>query len=173
MKKVILVRHAKSSWDDPTLEDHDRPLNKRGRNAAPVIAGWIGERGHLPDLVLCSSAARTQETYRLMSSVLPDLPAPETEPGLYHAAPADLLARLSDLPDEVVRVMLIGHQPGLGGLARRLAGGTVRPRCAQAFSHFPTAAAAVLEIDIPRWSEIRFGAASFVDFAKPRDLMAT
>lgn len=170
MRKVILVRHAKSSWDDPALDDHDRPLNARGRAAAPVIARWLAARGHLPDRVLCSSALRTRETARLMTPDLPGMPVPEIEPGLYHATPEAMRARLADLPETVGTVMLIGHNPGLSALARKLAGGRVRPGCARAFTDFPTAAAAVFTSDAPRWDALGFGQCTFVDFARPKEL---
>ncbi len=172
MKKVILVRHGKSSWTDPDLEDHDRPLAPRGRKASPVIARWLAERGHRPDRVLCSSSLRTRETAALMSEEVPDLPEPEIEPGLYHATPQAMLARLAEIDEAQGAVMLIGHNPGLSALTRLLANGRVRPRCARAFEHFPTAAAAVFLVPAGRWAEIAPRSADFVDFARPRELMA-
>jgi len=171
MKKLILLRHAKSSWENPTLEDHERPLNPRGRRAAPVIARWLDARAHLPDAVLCSPSVRTRETWERMAEAVPALPRPQIVEGLYHAAPADLLAIAAEAPDGAGTVMLIGHQPGLGGFARRLSKAAPRPRCAQAFTHFPTAAAAVLLLDIAAWADIAFGLAEFTDFARPRELM--
>ncbi len=173
MKKVILVRHGKSSWADPDLEDHDRPLAPRGRGASPVIARWLAGRGHLPDLVLCSSSLRTRETATIMTEAVPELPAPEIIPELYHASPQALLARLSTLDDARKAVMVIGHNPGLSSLTRLLTNGSVRPRCARAFEHFPTAAAAVFAVPVERWSEIAPRGADFVDFARPRELMAS
>lgn len=172
MKTLILLRHAKSSWSDPALDDHDRPLNKRGRRAAPLIARWLEARGHLPEAIFCSSARRARDTLEQMAEAVPALPAPEIVEDLYHAAPADLLSVATRLPGDAARAMLIGHQPGLGGFARRLTAGTPRPRCAEAFSHFPTAAAAVLTLDIAEWREITFASARFTDFAKPRELEA-
>lgn len=168
MKKVILVRHGKSSWADPNLEDHDRPLAPRGIAAAPVIAAWLEARGHRPDAVLCSSSRRTRQTHARMAEAM-SLPDPLIEPELYHASPAGLRARLRSLDPKIGTVMVIGHQPGLGGLARKLARAPVRSRCARAFEHFPTAAAAVLTLEEP-WPHLEFGAATFVDFAKPREL---
>ena len=170
MKKVILLRHAKSSWEDPGLADHDRPLNPRGRRAAPLIGAWLAARGHLPQRVLCSSARRTQETLARMADAVGSLPPAEIVPDLYHAAPALMLACLQRLPADCDSVMLIGHQPGLGGFARKLSGGTARAGCARAFAHFPTAAAAVLLLPIDDWGEIAFGTADFVDFAMPREI---
>lgn len=171
MKKIILLRHAKSSWDDPSLDDHDRPLNNRGRSAAPVIANWLAHRKHGVDLILCSSAVRTRETVARMRNAVPDLPEPLIEHGLYHASPEMLRERLRALPSDCGAVMLVGHQPGLSSLARQLADGTENRRCRRAYEHFPTAAAAVLELDIGAWTDLSYGAARFVDFAKPRELM--
>ena len=170
MKTLILLRHAKSSWDDPDLEDHDRPLNKRGRGAAPVIAAWLAERGHVPDRIVCSSSLRTQETVERMRDALPDLPDPVIEPGLYHADPARMMELVRAQPDEANGVMLVGHQPGLSAFARMLAGGKVRPGCSRAFEHFPTAAAAVLTAQTEIWADIAPRTARFVEFAKPREL---
>lgn len=171
MKKLILLRHAKSSWDDPALSDHDRTLNARGKAAAPVIAAWLAAQGHLPDTVLCSSAVRTRETFRRMAKKVPALPEPVIEPSLYHASPGILLDRARLLPEDCESAMIIGHQPGLGAMARRLSSGAVPPGCAQAFEHFPTAAAAVFEIAISGWKDLAFNSAEFVAFAKPRELM--
>jgi phosphohistidine phosphatase len=171
MKKVILLRHAKSRWDDPATDDHDRPLNKRGKAAAPLIGRWLGERRHLPDTVLCSSAVRTVETVRRMRRAMPELPEPVIERELYHAAPDAMRDRLARLPQRCGTAMLVGHNPGLGSLLRRMSDGREGRRCRRAFEHFPTGAAAVLELDIGHWAEIGYGEARFVDFAAPRELM--
>lgn len=171
MKKIVILRHAKSSWDNPALDDHDRPLNGRGTSAAPVIGEWLKSRNHLPDAVLCSSSKRTLQTVNGIRSVIPRLPKPEVERALYHASPEELRARLTALPKNVHTVMVVGHQPGLGSLVRKLSNGHEQRRCKRAYEHFPTAAAAVLEIDLEDWSELDFETARFVDFAKPRELM--
>lgn len=170
MKKVILLRHAKSSWSNPDLEDHDRPLNKRGKASAPVIAQWLADQSHLPDTVLCSSSKRTRQTVRRMKEILLDLPELRIEPQLYHATPDMMRDRLANLPESCDTVLVVGHQPGLGAFARKLADANPRPRCSRAFEHFPTAAAAVLEVDIEDWSDLHYHGARFVDFAVPREL---
>ncbi|MEM9147989.1 MAG: histidine phosphatase family protein [Pseudomonadota bacterium] len=172
MKKVILIRHGKSSWDNPALDDHDRPLSTRGRDASPVIASWLAGRGHCPDLVLCSSSLRTRETVDHMAPVLSQMPAPQIDQSLYHASPKAMLETLRGLDDRIGSAMIVGHNPGLGALTRKLAGGQARPRCARAFEHFPTAAAAVLVANLDSWKALAFGNADFVDFAKPRELAA-
>lgn len=171
MKRLILLRHAKSSWGDPDLPDHDRPLTKRGRGAVPVIAAWLGGRGYLPDLALCSPACRARDTYALLAAALPGLPEARLESGLYHAPPRTLLRRLQQVGDARA-VMIVGHQPGLGSFARKLAGAPVPARCARAFEHFPTAAAAVLDFDLDDWRGVDWQAARFIDFARPRELAA-
>ncbi|MEM1159964.1 MAG: histidine phosphatase family protein [Pseudomonadota bacterium] len=171
MRKVILLRHAKSSWNDPQLDDHDRPLNSRGEAAAPIIGGWLAHRRLKPDVVLCSSSVRTCQTVARMRASMPGLPEPLVEEGLYHASPTAMRERLNRLPGHLKTVLLVGHQPGLGSLVRQLSDGTERRRCRRAYEHFPTAAAAVLEADLDDWSELRPGSARFVDFAKPRELI--
>ncbi len=171
MKKVILLRHAKSSWDEAATEDHDRPLNKRGRASAPLISRWLSQRRHLPDVVLCSSSARTCETVSRMRSATPDLPEPVVERELYHASPSAMRDRLAKLPCDCDTVMLVGHNPGLGSLVRKMADGRENRRCRRAYEHFPTGAAAVLELDLDDWSKIGFSQGRFVDFAVPRELI--
>lgn len=171
MRKVILLRHAKSSWDDPSVDDHDRPLSKRGKAAAPLIGRWLAERRHLPDTVLCSSSERTRQTVDRIRQSLPKLPEPVVERELYHASPEQMRDRLAMLPDDCTTVMVVGHNPGLGSLVRKMSNGHENRRCRRAYEHFPTGAAAVLELDLENWSDIGFAKARFVDFAAPRELM--
>lgn len=170
MKTLILMRHAKSSWKDAGLADHDRPLSGRGRRSAPVMAGWLRGRGHLPQRILCSSSERTRETVARMRATWPVLPEPVIRPALYHAETPALLAEIKGLSDDIRLAMIVGHEPGLGELTQSLAGPGAPEGCARAFSHFPTAAVAIFEID-GDWETVRTGAAQFVAFAVPRDLM--
>ena len=130
MSRLYLLRHAKSSWDDPGLVDHDRPLAPRGRQAAEAIGAYLREHDIGPELVLCSSAARTRETLERVGLT------GQIEDALYGAGASALLARLHEVPDEVASVMLIGHNPGMRQLAVDLAG---------LDDKFPTAALATLE----------------------------
>ena len=171
MKKLILLRHAKSSWKDTSLNDHDRPLNSRGKASAPVIGRWLVEREHRPDIVLCSSSHRTCQTARLLKDAMPELPDAIIEDDLYHASPGTMLERLRRLPSTSTTAMIIGHQPGLSTLTRMLADGTEGRRCRRAYEHFPTAAAAVLELACEDWAKLDYQKAQFIDFAKPRELM--
>lgn len=160
-RRLYLLRHAKSSRDDPRLDDHERPLAPRGRKAARATACWIEEHGVRPDLVLCSSAARARAT---LDRVLPALgdPRVRVEPGLYHASANDLLERVRALPDEAASVMLIGHNPGLQELARLLA----PPGPAT----FPTGALATLEAGVACWSALSAGGATLTALVLPRAL---
>ena len=170
MKKLILLRHAKSSWDNPVLEDHDRPLNKRGRSASPVIGAWLTDKRHMPDKILCSTATRARQTLKGLELPEPALESVEYLSGLYHACPETMLEILRGTDDKYGTAMIIGHQPGLSAMAR-LMSDHASARCKRAFEHFPTAAAAVLEGNVTRWKDLGYGLANFVDFAKPRELM--
>ena len=169
MKKIILLRHAKSSWNHPGLSDHDRPLNKRGRAAAPVIGNWLSCKGHVPDVILCSPSVRTQETVRRLEMTSDRQPALELQDSLYHASQDALLHALRGLSDTYQSAMIVGHQPGLSTFAGMLAE-CAEAHCVQAYQHFPTAAAAIFEADVSGWSALAYCSAWFRDFVKPRDL---
>src|SRR5262245_3633053 len=118
MLTLLLLRHGKSSWDDPALEDFDRPLSKRGIKASRLMGSYLGTEGPRPDLILCSSAARTRETLAL---VLEEMAGPppkvQYEEGLYLATPTVLAGRLRRIPKGGRHVMLVGHNPGMQALA--------------------------------------------------------
>jgi phosphohistidine phosphatase len=159
-QKLWILRHAKSSWDDPDLPDHDRPLAPRGKRAASAIAGYIRQAGIAPALVLCSTATRARET---LERVKPDGEW-MMEPELYGADVADLLGRLRLVPEGIPSVMMIGHNPAMQMLVVALAGehGAVAEK-------FPTGALAALEVGCA-WSQLAPGRARLVDFVRPRDL---
>jgi phosphohistidine phosphatase len=166
-RRVYLLRHAKSSWKESGLADHDRPLARRGRRAARAIGGHLRDQGVEPDLVLCSTARRARET---LEGIEPALGRGDVrvEPGLYGARPAVLLARLQEVPAGVRSVMLIGHNPGLRELALVLArhGSSLEALEAK----FPTGALATLAFRGPGWSALERGAAELIGFVRPRDL---
>jgi phosphohistidine phosphatase len=166
MQTLYLLRHAKSSWDDPTLPDHERPLAPRGRRDAKRIAKHLRRLGLEPELILCSSAARTRETLELLR---PALGASEVivEEDLYGASSDELLARIHLVPDSVASVMLIGHNPGLEQLALALASaGDDLERLA---AKFPTAALATLAI-ANSWSRLAPGDATLDAYVVPKQL---
>jgi phosphohistidine phosphatase len=171
MKTLILLRHAKSSWSDPDMDDHDRVLNGRGRTAAPAMARWLETAGLVPERILCSSARRTQETVERMRKAVPALPEPAILPELYHASPETILGAIRGVADEVASVMVVGHEPSMSALAHLLDRGDAEPECRRAFAHFPTAAAAVFRIESEAWSGLGPRQASFAAFAVPREVM--
>ena len=166
MKRLLLIRHAKSSWDDPALADHERPLAPRGQKAADRIVEHLGEADATIDLVLCSSSRRTRETLERLSAAFGEAEV-LVEDGLYGASAGDLLDRLHDVPDAVGGVAVIGHNPGIQDLTIELA--RDGPDVGRALKKFPTAAVAVLEFVAP-WSGLADGSARLVRFTVPKDL---
>ena len=167
MKQLFLLRHAKSSWDDPGLVDHDRPLAPRGRRAVRLIAEHLGREGVTPALVLCSSARRTRETLEGIAPALGEATAVQSEGELYAASGRRLLERLREIEDDVESLMLIGHNPGVEQLALSLAGGG--QKLALLRCKYPTGALATLEFS-GRWSDLRPGSAELTDFVTPKEL---
>jgi len=164
------MRHAKSSWKDPSLEDFDRPLNKRGRNAGKVMAGYFRNEGIKPDLVLCSSARRAQETLALLRKALGKDTPFELDDDLYHAGREGLLGRLRKVDKSVTSVMLVGHNPGMEWLAVDLAGGGDEDAWERMRGKYPTAALAVLSFDVEHWQDVKSGEGRLTSFVCPRDL---
>ena len=167
MKTLYLLRHAKSSWDDPSLADHERPLAPRGRKAARRIGAYLTEHGIEPELVLCSTAARTRETLAGLGSAIPDTTQVEAEKAVYGAGAWDLLRRVRRAPAGVVSLMVIGHNPGLEDLAGMLASGGDRLPALRA--KFPTGALATLVFE-GTWSDLEPGDAELTGFVTPREL---
>jgi phosphohistidine phosphatase len=167
MKRVHLLRHAKSSWKDPSLRDRDRPLAGRGRRAADAIARHLRAEGIGPDLVLCSPALRARET---LERIEPGLGrgAVRVEPQLYGTGVDELVELLRRLPDRIESVMLIGHNPTLQELAVALAGPS--PELAQIEAKFPTGALVTLAFPESHWHALAPGAGRLESFVRPRDL---
>lgn len=168
MKTLHLLRHAKSSWADTRLADHDRPLAPRGQRAAQKMAKHLRQQGVSPATVLCSSAIRSREKLALVTPALGKKTKIEVEDALYAAPVEALLQRLRRIPDLMTSVMLIGHNPGLEDLALMLAGhGAKLERLREGF---PTAALVTLRIPEARWRELGPGDAELVDYVVPREL---
>ena len=165
MKRLILTRHAKSSWDDPTIADHDRPLNERGLAAAADLGQWLASRGYMPQQVLCSDAQRTRDTYAGIAPALSDAPAADLKPALYHAGPDVMLAVLRHASADVV--MMLGHNPGIAEFAHRLVAKT--PTNAQ-FARYPTGATLVVDFEVAAWDDVGFGQGITSDFIVPREI---
>ncbi len=163
---LILTRHGKSDWSSPALDDHARPLNKRGRASATAIGEWLAGRGWKPDQVLISSATRTQQTWAHLARAWPDAPGPDIRPDLYLAEPEEMLAVLRRAWGRCV--LLIGHNPGSAWLAHGLAR---RPPSDPRFRRYPTAATTVFEFPATSWAEVGTGTGEITAFVVPRDLL--
>jgi phosphohistidine phosphatase len=167
MKRLILTRHAKSSWDDPLTPDHDRPLNERGKAAAADLGQWLASRGYVPDEVLCSDSLRTRKTFSGIAPALPGTPVLELKPALYHAGPDVMLAVLRHAVGGTV--MMIGHNPGIAEFAGRLA---AHPPANAEFARYPTGATLVLDFMVADWADVGFGQGVTVDFIIPQEIVA-
>lgn len=166
MKRLILTRHAKSSWDDPGMADHDRPLNERGKAAAADLGVWLASRGYVPGEVLCSDALRTRKTWSGIAPALPGTPVLNLKPALYHAGPDVMLAVLRHA--EADCVMMIGHNPGIAEFAARL---VARPPQNAEFGRYPTGATLVVDFAAERWQDVGLGQGTVVDFIVPREVV--
>ena len=171
MRQLLLLRHAKSAWDDPALADHARALNGRGRRAAAAMANAMRGLGLSPDVVLVSSARRTLQTLEALSP-LPDSPIIEPMDELYLASWQNLLGLLHRAPETARSVLLIGHNPGLHDLALALTGADAmarNPDARRMAGAFPTAALAEFSISSP-WASLAEGGGRLVRFMIPADL---
>ena len=167
MRRLLLLRHAKSSWADPGVRDHDRPLNDRGRTAAPLVGGYLRAHDLIPDRVLCSSARRTCETLALLD--LPDSVDIEIEHVLYLAYAETVLDLVRETDDAVTTLMVVGHNPTTHDVALGLAGGGDPDALARLGQKYPTGALAVLGIP-GCWRDLAEGTATLERFVAPREL---
>jgi phosphohistidine phosphatase len=166
-KRLRLLRHAKSSWEDGGLDDHDRPLAPRGRRAAAALATHLADGRARPGLVVCSTATRARETLELLLPALGGADV-EFEAALYHASLERLRRLVASLPDGADDVLLLGHNPGLQDLAVDLAlAGPLRDRVVE---KLPTGALVTLEAPFDRWDEVAGGGVALVGLVLPRDL---
>lgn len=171
MRRLLLLRHAKSSWDDPGLEDFDRPLAARGERAAPAMAAYLEMKGLRPDLVLCSPAARARQTWALVAQSLGDGVEVKELQSIYLGAPSRLLEAIRRAPDSAACVMLVGHNPGMEHLAMALSGPSSKPKAlAKLHAKFPTAALAKIEFDAATWRDIAHGTGRLKRLVWPKDL---
>jgi phosphohistidine phosphatase len=168
-KQLFVLRHAKSSWEDPGLDDHDRPLAPRGERSAQAMGEHLKTQGVRPAQVLCSTARRTRQTLEAIGLDGEWL----IEAGLYAASGQDVLGRLRAVPDDIPSVMVIGHNPAMQMLVLQLVGddGTAPDGSdlARLQRKFPTGALASLEFDCP-WRELSPGSARLVSFVRPKQL---
>jgi len=172
-KRLFLLRHAKSSREDPFLDDFDRPLNKRGNRAAHAMAEWLAARNLHVDLVFCSAATRTRETLAAVRPALGATTEVRVERRLYLADDdtiLETLAQLDESPQPPAQVMVIGHNPGLEDLALRLVPpGEIETRRRIA-TKFPTCAFLDLSFTVEDWADINSSRASLNAYLVPTDI---
>ena len=164
-RRLIVMRHAKSSWNDESLDDHGRPLNKRGRRDAPLIARRLVQLGWTPEVVYSSNAARTRETIERMLPEFDSTPSVSFRPAMYHGGVHQLREAVADASAEVGRVLALGHNPGWQLAVTWLSG-----------EHAPltTGNAALLETASDTWREALHdqGHWQLVDVLRPKELIA-
>ena len=170
MKRLALLRHAKSSWDDPSLDDFNRPLNERGWKAARRLGRELADREMRFDLVLASTAARVRETIDGVQKKY-DFAAPiRFEPGIYEASDATLLSLVRALPEDIEAPLLIGHNPGLERLLTELTHDDERGLRRRVLGKYPTAALAVIELPAEKWANVQPGSGTIVELILPKEL---
>jgi len=170
MKTLILMRHAKSDWSGPDVQDHDRPLNARGKKAAAHMASYFMDNGLLPDMALCSTAKRARQTLdALLEAAGDDLPV-HYRRALYFTSPDVILDEIRDTPASVNNLMLVGHNPDTQAMALHLASDAHDPGVVAMARKFPTGAAAIFRFDVNHWQDIVWGAGSLLAFLRPKAL---
>ena len=162
MKTLLLLRHAKSSWKHPELPDHDRPLNKRGKQDAPRIAKIIRDKGLVPDLIMSSSAKRARKTAKIVAKTCGYPGEVELTPAFYLAGPSTYIKTLSHQADEHQRIMLVGHNPGLEELLEMLVG---------RMELMPTATLALVLLPLTQWRELNYETTGkLINLWRPREI---
>ena len=147
MKTLLILRHAKSSWKDASLADHDRPLNKRGKRDAPRMGRLLQEQGLVPDRIISSTAKRARNTAKAVAKACDCKDKVELTSEFYHAGPGAYLAVLQNVSDDGQRVMVVGHNPGMEALVSHLTG---------RMETMPTAALAHVVLPIEKWDELDY-----------------
>ncbi|MGE4062974.1 MAG: histidine phosphatase family protein [Rhodospirillaceae bacterium] len=174
MKVVHLLRHAKSDWGDPALNDHERPLNKRGIKAAKAMARRLAAENFEIDAVFCSTAKRARETFGLLDLPLRKV-ALSFHDALYMVSPGELLAFIRRAPENAASIMLVGHNPATHELALALTA-RAAPGQRQAFAalkeKYPTGALCSIRFAVPHWRQVAPATGTLLRFLRPRDLKA-
>jgi len=166
MKRLILIRHAKSSWSSGASGDKSRPLNDRGRAAAGKVGAWLKKQDYLPDEVISSNAKRCVETWDCIADIIGNSTSVRFEDSLYLAGTGTLLAQMQSASGDVA--LMLGHMPGIGEFARDLRRDP--PPAHEDFQKYPTGAVTVLDFKADSWADVLMGTGKFVDYIAPREL---
>lgn len=167
MRQLAVLRHAKSSWADPGMDDFDRPLNDRGRKAARQIGEAIRERGHKFDLILASPAARVRQTLDGVGDVGVEA---RFEPSIYLAGMDQLVSLVREVEPKVRSLMLVGHNPGLERLLAMISREDEYGLRRRVEGKYPTGALAVVQLDVKSWAEVQPECGEIVELILPREL---
>ena len=160
-KRIALLRHAKSANHDPSLADHDRPLNKRGERDAPVMAKRLIQGGWRPSMILTSTARRTRQTARIIAREIGyPIEFVQSEPDLYLASAATILGLIAQQDDRFTEILICAHNPGITHLANAL--------CATAIANVPTCGMVLMEVEIDRWAELDGARCTLLNFDYPK-----
>lgn len=170
MKSLFLLRHAKSSWADPGMDDFDRPLNARGREAAQAVGREMRRLGLRFDAVVCSPATRAVETLALAGKGYGETLSAREDERAYLAPVATLLKIVGETDDAAERLLLVGHNPGFELIAASLTEGDDSPGRADMAGKYPTGALAEIAFDAGHWRAVTPGTGRLVRFIRPRDL---
>ncbi|MGB5290132.1 MAG: histidine phosphatase family protein [Lysobacterales bacterium] len=161
-KTLFLVRHAKSSWSDPSLSDRDRPLNKRGRRSAPDMGGRLALKGHQPDLIISSPAKRAMMTAKIIARELDyDKSTIVTDESMYFSGVGGMLTMLEGVDDRYQKVMIVGHNPAMTSLMNSL--------CDASVGNMPTCAVAVIGFNMTSWSALCSSEGDLLDYDFPKN----
>jgi phosphohistidine phosphatase len=171
MRRLSLLRHAKSSWGDPSLDDFYRPLNDRGRRSAKAMGEYLARHGARFDLILASPAERVVQTLKGLNKGGWGGGTVQFEQRIYDASPSDLLDLIRSVPDKVQSLLLVGHNPGIGMLAGRLAREDAEGLRASAVAKYPTGSLSQLELDVDNWNEVTSDCGVLTAFVQPRSLL--
>lgn len=160
-KTLYLIRHAKSSWDDPSLKDHDRPLNKRGKKDAPFMANILKEKNIIPDLIISSTAERAIEFSKVLAEVL-DYKKGNivSERDMYLAGESEMLAILNNVDNNIETLFMVGHNPYITSFAVRLSGHSI--------DNIPTSGIVGIKFEIDKWKNAEIGKGEFISFDYPK-----
>ena len=170
MKRLYLLRHAKSDWADPDRVDADRPLSPRGRRAAPALGRYMRREGVIPALALSSTARRAEETWELLAQALKAEVRLETSHKLYLASPARLLKAIQAVTDKAESVAIVGHNPGLQALCLELVGSGEMAARTRLATKYPTGGLAIFDFAVEHWADIAAATGKLERFVVPRNL---
>jgi phosphohistidine phosphatase len=165
MKRVILTRHAKSSWANMGQADHDRPLNTRGQEAALKVGTWLHDNNYIPDQVISSTAKRCVETWAGLEQAMKLGITPEFDRSLFHAHVGNMLEKLKSASGDTV--LMLGHNPGIAGFAEELLESIPK---SDNFFRYPTAATTLIDFEIEDWAELQLRSGKLHSFVIPREL---